>query len=145
MILTNFNGRFSAKTLVLLSFLMCSGVTAAQPLLTVKQVMNAIITPSTGVIWGAYELKTDAQWKAVENAALSVIAAGDLLKAGGTLSHEQEMAQQAQWLEFNQQMIQASRKVLEAVAAKDEEALFSAGNDALYPPCESCHQLYQNQ
>ena len=39
----------------------------------------------------------------------------------------------------------AARQVLVAAEKKDEEALFNAGNDALYPPCESCHQQYQNQ
>jgi len=35
--------------------------------------------------------------------------------------------------------------VLAAVAVRDEEALSDAGNNALYPPCEGCHQQYQNQ
>tara|TARA_B100001179_G_C18262546_1_gene263208 strand:- start:353 stop:481 length:129 start_codon:yes stop_codon:yes gene_type:complete len=42
-------------------------------------------------------------------------------------------------------MIKAARQVLVAAGKKDEEALFNAGNYALYPPCESCHQQYQNQ
>ena len=42
-------------------------------------------------------------------------------------------------------MIAAARAVITAVGQKDEEALFAAGNDALYPPCESCHQQYQQQ
>jgi len=40
-------------------------------------------------------------------------------------------------------MMSAARAVIAAVAARDEEALFNAGNDQLYPPCESCHQRYQ--
>lgn len=113
------------------------------PLLTVKQLMNAIITPMTAVIWGAYELQTDAEWQEVENAALTVIAAGELLARGGAGANETTLAAEADWQRFNNQMLAAAREVLAAVARRDEEALATAGNDALYPPCESCHQQYQ--
>lgn len=113
------------------------------PLLTVKQVMNAIITPMTGTIWGAYDLQTDAQWQEVEQAALTVIAAGNLLASGGAGAGEAAQAEEADWQRFNNQMIEAARQVIAAVNNKDEEALSAAGNDALYPPCESCHQQYQ--
>ena len=125
-------------------FLLTSAQTAEQmPLLTVKQVMNALLTPMTTTIWGAYELQSEAEWLAVENAALGVIAAGNLLAAGGAGDNETVTAQEADWQTYNQQMIAAARAVLVAVAAKDEDALSAAGNDALYPPCESCHQQYQ--
>lgn len=116
-----------------------------QPLLTVKQIMNALVTPTTNTIWGAYQLQTDAEWQEVENAAFGVIAAGNLLIAGGAGDGEQQMAGEADWQQYNQQMIAAARQVLAAVAQRDEEALSAAGNDALYPPCESCHQQYQTR
>ena len=116
---------------------------APQPLLTVKEIMNAIITPTTTTIWGAYQLETDAQWQQVRNAALSVIAAGNLLQLGGAGEGEAEQASEADWQSYNQQMIAAAQQVIAATQVKDEEALSAAGNDALYPPCESCHQQYQ--
>ena len=123
-----------------------SAQTAEQaPLLTVKQVMNALLTPMTTVIWGAYELQTDAEWLAVENAALGVLAAGNLLAIGGAGDAETALALEPDWQRYNQQMISAARSVLAAVAVKDEEALSAAGNEGLYPPCESCHQQYQAQ
>ena len=115
------------------------------PLLTVKEVMDVIITPMSAIIWGAYELETDGEWLEVSNAALAVIAAGDLLAKGGAGVGEIAAAVEPDWQRYNNQMINAARQVLEAVENKNEEALFSAGNDALYPPCESCHQQYQNQ
>lgn len=116
---------------------------AQQPLLTVKEIMNAMITPATTTIWGAYQLETEAQWQEVRNAALSVIAAANLLQSGGAGEGEAEVAAQADWQSYNQQMIDAARLVITATQNKDEEALSVAGNDALYPPCESCHQQYQ--
>jgi hypothetical protein len=116
-----------------------------EPELQVKQLMNGIITPATNTIWGAYQLETDAQWQEVENAAYAVIGAANLLAIGGSAEGEAEAAATEQWQEFNAQMLAASRQVLAAVAVRDEEALSDAGNNALYPPCEGCHQQFQNQ
>lgn len=138
--------RKTIAPLILIATLI-SGVAWAQlePQLTVKEIMNAIITPTTSTIWGAYQLQTEAEWQEIENAALSVIAAANLLSVGGAGEGESRMAAEADWQSHNQQMLDAARQVLLAVAEKDEEALFNAGNDALYPPCESCHQQYQQQ
>ena len=118
---------------------------AQQPPLTVKEIMNTMIVPTTTTIWGAYQLETDAQWQEVRNAALSVIAAGDLLQTGGAGEGEAAKASEADWQSYNQQMIDAARQVIAATENKDEDALSAAGNDALYPPCESCHQQYQSR
>ena len=118
---------------------------ASLSLLTIKEIMNAIITPMTAIIWGAYDLETDGEWQEVSNAALAVIAAGNLLVRGGAGEGEEVTAVETDWQSYNNQMIKAARQVLVAAENKDEEALFNAGNDALYPPCESCHQQYQNQ
>ena len=107
--------------------------------------MNVIITPSTAAIWGAYELKTDEGWLEIQNAALTVLAAGNLLAQGGAGESEEEKAQEIDWQTFNNQMISAAKEVLVAVTEQDEDSLFNASNDSLYPPCESCHQKYQQQ
>lgn len=138
----------SKSVVSLAACLLCSALLAqpaSAPLMTVKQVMNSLITPATATIWGAYQLETEGQWQEVENAALAVIGAGNLLAMGGAGDGESALAADADWQRFNAQMIAAARQVMAAVAARDEEALFNVGNDALYPPCESCHQQYQNQ
>ena len=118
---------------------------SSQPLLTVKEIMNGIITPTTTTIWGAYQLQSEAEWLEVQNAALAVIGAGNLLALGGAAAGEEATAQESDWIEFNNNMIAAAREILAAVEVRDEEALSEAGYNSLYPPCESCHQLYQNQ
>lgn len=138
----------SARTCLLMLVglvLTVSQAAELEPELRVKQLMNGIITPATNTIWGAYQLETDAQWQEVENAAYAVIGAANLLALGGSAEGEAEAAATKQWQEFNAQMLAASRQVLTAVAARDEEALSDVGNNALYPPCESCHQQFQNQ
>ncbi|NKB32210.1 MAG: hypothetical protein GKR91_03855 [Pseudomonadales bacterium] len=119
------------------------GQDGPQPLLTVKEIMNGIITPTTSTIWGAYQLQSETEWLEVQNAALAVIGAGNLLALGGAADGEQNAAQESDWITYNSQMIEAARAVITAVDARDEEALSEAGNNALYPPCESCHQQYQ--
>ena len=131
----------AAAMLLLAIQFQSSAQTGAQ--LTVKEIMNAIITPMTATIWGAYQLEGDAQWQEIENAALTVIAAGNLLASGVSESQFSARAGEAAWQDYNTQMIAAARQVIAAVDKKDEEALSNAGNDALYPPCESCHQDYQ--
>jgi hypothetical protein len=118
---------------------------SSQPLLTVKEIMNGIITPTTTTIWGAYQLQSEAEWLEVQNAALAVIGAGNLLALGGAAAGEEAAAQESDWIEFNNQMVAAAREVIAAVEVRDEEALSEAGNNSLYPPCESCHQRYQTQ
>ena len=113
------------------------------PELSVKEVMNSIVTPATNTIWGAYQLETESQWQEVGHAATAVIGAANLLMLGGTGEGEAEIAGEAEWQRYNQQLLAAARQVLLAVDKRDENALSQVGNDALYPPCESCHQVYQ--
>ena len=97
-----------------------SAQSAAQ--LTVKEIMNTIITPMSATIWGAYQLETDAQWQQIENAALRLIAAGSLLAIGVSESQFRAKATEPAWRDYNTQMIDAARQVMAAVAQKDEEA-----------------------
>ena len=113
------------------------------PELSVKEIMNSIVTPATNTIWGAYQLETESQWQEVGHAATAVIAAANLLMLGGTGEGETEIAGEAEWQLYNQQLLAAARQVLVVVNKRDENALSQVGNDALYPPCESCHQAYQ--
>lgn len=135
------------KTLLSIGAVVLAGqnLHGAEPRLSVKQIMNGIITPSTATIWGAYELTTQAQWDEVKDAAQAVINAGAMLESGGAGPGEMEFAAQPQWQEFNQQMVAAARRVLQAANAKEEGLLAIVGNDDLYPPCESCHQVYQTK
>ena len=115
------------------------------PELSVKEVMNSIVTPATNTIWGAYQLETESQWQEVGHAATAVIGAANLLMLGGTGEGEAEIAGEAEWQRYNQQLLAAALQVLVAVDKRDENALSQVGNDALYPPCESCHQAYQKK
>ena len=134
--------RFAGLIAILMSVSL-SVADGLTPELSVKEIMNSIVTPATNTIWGAYQLETESQWQEVGQAATAVIGAANLLMLGGTGEGETEIAGEAEWQRSNQLMLAAARQVLVAVDKRDENALSQVGNDALYPPCESCHQAYQ--
>ncbi|MEX2130799.1 MAG: hypothetical protein WD772_04885, partial [Pseudohongiellaceae bacterium] len=104
--------------------------------LTVSQLMQELIVPTTTALWGAYDVQTDAQWQELESAANRLIQAGELLRSGGAAATDRAIAANEDWQEFSNQMLAASRGALEAIRSRNEEALSSVGNDELYPPCE---------
>ncbi len=134
--------RFAGLIAILMS-VSASVADELKPELSVKEIMNSIVTPATNTIWGAYQLETESQWQEVGRAATAVVGAANLLMLGGAGEGEAEIASEAEWQHFNQQLLAAARQVLVAVDKRDESALSQVGNDELYPPCESCHQAYQ--
>lgn len=116
--------------------------TQTDPGLNMREVMLAVIAPMTNKLWAASDIQTDTQWLELEQAALTVIAAGTLISQGGPDGAYREQAQNADWQEHTQAMMTAARSAVRAIQNRDEEALFAAGNDELYPPCENCHATY---
>lgn len=114
-------------------------VADGRPLVSIKELMEKTITPATNTLWGAYDPPTEeAQWAALEEAAITVLVAANVTALGGTGPMDNEWVQQPTWKAFNQVMISAAYDALEAVRARDHDALLEAGN-VLYPPCEGCH------
>lgn len=113
-----------------------------RPLVTIKELMEKTITPATNTLWNAYEPPTEeAQWAALEEAAVTLLVAANVAALGGTGPMDSEWVKQPAWKAFNQVMITAGLDALKAIRARDHDALLTAG-DVLYPPCEGCHQQY---
>lgn len=111
-------------------------------LVTIKDLMEQTITPATNTIWGAYAPPSDeAEWKSLEEAAVTLLAAANLVALGGAGPMDNEWAEDPAWKAFNQVMIDAGVDALAAIRARDHDALLTAG-DVLYPPCEGCHQQF---
>jgi hypothetical protein len=111
---------------------------AAEPVVTVKEVMEKTITPATNTLWNVPEQPTDEQWTALEEAAVTLLVAGHSIAIGGAGPMDAKWAAAPQWQAFDRVMIEAGTSALRAIRARDLEALTSAG-DVLYPPCEGCH------
>lgn len=114
----------------------------AEPQVTIKEVMEKTITPASNTLWNAFDPPTDEeQWAALEEAAVTMLVASNVVAIGGTGPMDMEWAANPAWQTFNEIMLEASRKALEAVRERNHDALLAAG-DLLYPPCEGCHQQF---
>jgi cytochrome c556 len=112
------------------------------PLVSIKELMEKTITPATNTLWNAFDPPTaEEQWAALEEAAVTLLAASSVVATGGTGPMDNEWAGQPDWQAYNQVMIDAGKDALEAIRARDHDALLAAG-DVLYPPCEGCHKQF---
>jgi hypothetical protein len=118
------------------------GPKALTPLVSIMEIMQQTITPATNQLWSAYnEPSTPAEWRRMEEAAITLLAASSLTAAGGTGEMDNEWVQNPAWQGFNQAMIAAGKAALEASRKQDIDALLAAG-DILLAPCEGCHQQF---
>ena len=93
-----------------------------RPLVTIREVMEKTITPATNTIWNAYEPpSTDEEWLALEEAAITLLVAGNVVALGGTGPMDNEWVEQPAWKAFNQIMINAGQDALAAIRARDHD------------------------
>jgi len=115
---------------------------ALKPQVSVMELMQETITPATNQLWSAYkEPSTPAEWRMMEEASITLLAAASLTAAGGTGPMDNNWAKEPAWQGFNAALIDARRAALEASRKQDQEGLLAAG-DLLLPPCEGCHQQF---
>lgn len=113
-----------------------------EPLVSIMELMQQTITPATNQLWSAYqEPSTPAEWRAMEEAAITLLAASSLVATGGTGPMDNDWVREPAWQAYNEAMIEAGRTALEASRKQDIEGLLGAG-DLLLPPCEGCHQQF---
>jgi hypothetical protein len=123
--------------------------TPFKPVVDTKLLMQSIIDPNADIVWEAVKTidspqgveqirpKTEEQWAAVRNAAVTVAESGNLLmmapraKDGG------------QWMTLAQGMIDAGQEAIKAADAKNADRLFTVGGD-IYDSCSACHAKYMD-
>lgn len=112
------------------------------PLVSVMELMQQTITPATNQLWSAYnEPSTPAEWRVMEEAAITLLAASSLTGTGGTGPMDNAWAAEPAWQAYNAAMIEAGKAALTASRNQDIDGLLAAG-DILLPPCEGCHQMF---
>ncbi len=120
-----------------------------KPVVDTKLLMQSVIDPNADLVWDAVKTidtakgteeirpRTDEQWAAVRNAAVTVAESGNLLmmvpraKDGG------------EWMTLAQRMIDTGQEAIKAAEAKNAERLFTVGGD-IYDSCSACHQKYMD-
>jgi hypothetical protein len=118
-----------------------------KPVADNKLLMQAVTDPNADIVWNAVKTietrdgtqeirpKTDAEWIAVRNAAVSVAESGNLLMMVPRARNGGD------WMQLSQDMITAGEAAVKAADAKNADKLFTVGGD-LYESCSNCHRKY---
>jgi hypothetical protein len=118
-----------------------------KPVVDTKLLMQAVVDPNADAIWeavksidtsgGSEEIrpKTDEEWTAVRNAAVTVAEAGNLLMLVPRAKNGDD------WMQRAQEMITTGEAAIRAAEAKNAERLFTVGGD-IYDACSHCHAKY---
>ena len=128
---------------LLLMLLFATGVCAGdEPApdhrVSIREVMDGVITPATNTLWGVEDPQSDEDWRPLEEAAIAVVAAGSLIRTGGAGPDDAERAADPRWQAWSDTMVEAAMTALESIRARDLDAMIEATN-VMYPPCEECH------
>lgn len=108
-----------------------------QPVGTVRQVMLGIVKPTSDVVF-KFQFdppKTDEEWATLQNNALNLAEAGNLLLLPGRAKD------QGEWVKNAKTLIDTGSQAFKAANAKDAKALEAIG-DKIDETCESCHAKY---
>jgi len=108
---------------------------------SIMEIMVITITPATDILWGVDDPQSDEDWQVLDDAAVTVIEAFERTRNGGAGPNDNSWAADEKFQAYIDEEIAASSAARVAIAAKDLDALFEAG-DALYSPCENCHVDY---
>ena len=124
------------------------GPPAAPPVATVLEVMDGIVSPASGVVYGAVATtvtregiqetrpKNDREWQRVAGNAAALIEASEMLKAEGRARDTGD------WVMIAKAMGDAAAEVRAAAQKKDPEGILAAG-ERLNNSCDNCHRKYQ--
>jgi len=123
-------------------FVFCAAAAMAQaptfrPVGTVHQVMIGIVKPTSDVVF-KFQFdppKTDEEWTTLQNNALNLAEAGNLLLLPGRAKDSGE------WTKNAKALIETGSQAFKAANAKDAKALETIG-DKIDETCEACHAIY---
>ena len=160
--------RFFGTALVLL-LAACAGTGTAgvpdpEPMGNLAQVMRGILFPNSNILFDVQTIDPDnpppvaagggatatfsgiyAGWQVVENAAIALGEAANLITIPGRLCENGRPVPlgQADWAVFTEGLKDAADVMLVAARARDREAASDATND-LAEACYVCHEVYRD-
>lgn len=108
-----------------------------QPVGTVRQVMLGIVKPTSDVVF-KFQFdppKTAEEWATLQNNALNLAEAGNLLLLPGRAKDKGE------WTKNAKALVDTGSQAFKAANAKDAKALEEIGNK-IDDVCEACHAIY---
>jgi hypothetical protein len=123
---------------------------AAKPVATVKQLMAAIVSPSSTAVFNAVSTtvsekgvenvapRNDEEWAVLGSHAAALAEVGNMMMADG------RAIDRGDWIKMSRALIDAGQLTLKAVSAKNTEAVLAAG-EQVNEACDGCHQRYMRQ
>ncbi|MEP7352649.1 MAG: hypothetical protein ABI824_05410 [Acidobacteriota bacterium] len=112
----------------------------------INDIMVDVIDHNSHMIWNAAAPekapKTDQDWHALEHAAVTLAASGNMILIPGPPKDDQVWVADPQWQKFAQDLTNAGEKAVLAVSHRDMAAISMAGDD-LVATCEACHQKFK--
>ena len=118
-----------------------------KPIVDNKLLMQSVVDPNADFVWDAVKIimtkdgeqdirpRSDAEWTAVRNAAITVMESGNLLMMAPRAKDAGD------WMRLSQELIDTSQSAIRAAESKDADRLFTVGGD-IYDACSHCHQKY---
>src|SRR5690349_19045242 len=108
-----------------------------KPIADAKQLMHAIVIPMSNVVFRVEveAPKDDKEWETVQNAALALAEAGNLLMIPGRAKDN------AEWMKRAESLIDVSVKAKKAADEKDADAVVKIGYE-IFDVCAACHDQY---
>ncbi len=103
---------------------------------TSMQIMKTMTIPFSDVVFmaGSEPPKDQKGWTQVQEQAIALAEAGNLLMVGGR-------SKGAPWMRMARAQVDAAEAAARAAAAKNGDQLSSAA-DTLYETCANCHKQY---
>lgn len=128
---------FAVLAVLFLATATMSQAPVFQPVGTVRQIMLGIVAPTSDVIFKVPNQapKGDKDWKTVQDNALMLAEAGNLLLIPGRAKDTGD------WTKFAKSLVTQGSKAFKAANAKDAKSLEDIGND-IDQVCEDCHAKY---
>jgi cytochrome c556 len=120
----------------------------AKPVGNLKQVMRSIPYPNSNILFEVQSKapKDDAEWKAVENAAIAIAETANLITLPGRLREDGKPVpvQNADWNKFAQGLVSAGQACYKAAVSKNQDAVSTCTGD-LSDSCSNCHEVYRDK
>ena len=117
-----------------------------KPVFSVNELMVMMVDQPGELLWDVekkgHAPKSDEDWYQLEDHAVAVAAAGNLVQLGGTGPQDAGWAGQPQWQTRAQALITAGQSARKAAKAHDLPALIAA-NGQIVDACEACHKDFK--
>ena len=125
-------------------------VRAAEPLATVKQIMQGMVMPASSVIWDSVSTivseagveekmpRTDAEWEEVGTSAAMLVESANLLLQGP------RAVDTGDWPKMARAMADSAKKALQAVEARSTQGILDVGEE-INKTCDNCHERYSRE